>query len=128
MTPHLPAVITFYSYKGGVGRTMLAANMGVALAQTGKTLIWDLDAEAPGLHCIRDLRAVGQIENGFFNWLLQWQEHGSPQQLSEALLAEFTQLICPSRFTNLAIMPALGDKAIAASLYHQIFAPRLTGL
>lgn len=120
MTPHLPAVITFYSYKGGVGRTMLAANMGVALAQTGKTLIWDLDAEAPGLHCIRDLRAVGQIENGFFNWLLQWQEHGSPQQLSEALLAEFTQLICPSRFTNLAIMPALGDKAIAASLYHQI--------
>lgn len=120
MTPHLPAVITFYSYKGGVGRTMLAANMGVALAQTGKTLIWDLDAEAPGLHCIRDLRAVGNIEHGFFNWLVQWQEQGSPKQLNEALLAEFTKLICPSRFTNLAIMPALGDKAIAASLYHQI--------
>lgn len=43
-------IITFYSYKGGVGRTMALANVAVLLAQWGhKTLIVDWDLEAPGL-------------------------------------------------------------------------------
>jgi len=43
-------VITFYSYKGGVGRSMAMANIGVVLAQWGyKTLVIDWDLEAPGL-------------------------------------------------------------------------------
>jgi MinD-like ATPase involved in chromosome partitioning or flagellar assembly len=43
-------VITFYSYKGGVGRSMAMANIAVLLAQWGKkTLIIDWDLEAPGL-------------------------------------------------------------------------------
>ena len=43
-------VITFYSYKGGVGRSMALANVAVLSAQSGyKTLIVDWDLEAPGL-------------------------------------------------------------------------------
>ncbi|MEM6426071.1 MAG: AAA family ATPase [Cyanobacteria bacterium P01_D01_bin.128] len=43
-------VITFYSYKGGVGRTMALANIATILAQWGyKTLLVDWDLEAPGL-------------------------------------------------------------------------------
>lgn len=43
-------IITFYSFKGGVGRTMALANVAVLLAQWGfKTLIVDWDLEAPGL-------------------------------------------------------------------------------
>jgi hypothetical protein len=43
-------VVTFYSYKGGVGRTMALANVAVLLARWGyKTLIVDWDLEAPGL-------------------------------------------------------------------------------
>jgi len=43
-------VITFYSYKGGVGRTMALANVATLLAKWGyKTLIVDWDLEAPGL-------------------------------------------------------------------------------
>ena len=43
-------VITFYSYKGGVGRSMTMANIAVILAQWGfKTLVIDWDLEAPGL-------------------------------------------------------------------------------
>lgn len=43
-------VITFYSYKGGVGRSLALANISVILAQWGyKTLIIDWDLEAPGL-------------------------------------------------------------------------------
>ncbi len=42
--------ITFYSYKGGVGRTMCLANIAVMLAKWGhKVLMVDWDWEAPGL-------------------------------------------------------------------------------
>lgn len=44
-------VFTFYSYKGGVGRSMAAANMAAVLAQRGhRVLLLDMDLEAPGLH------------------------------------------------------------------------------
>ena len=43
-------VVTFYSYKGGVGRTLALANIGVLLAKRGKrVLLMDWDLEAPGL-------------------------------------------------------------------------------
>ena len=43
-------IITFYSYKGGVGRTLALANIGVLLAKRGKkVLLMDWDLEAPGL-------------------------------------------------------------------------------
>lgn len=44
-------IITFYSYKGGVGRTFALANIAVLLAKRGKRmLLMDWDLEAPGLH------------------------------------------------------------------------------
>src|SRR5205823_883844 len=43
-------IVTFYSYKGGVGRTVALANIGVLLARRGKrVLLVDCDLEAPGL-------------------------------------------------------------------------------
>ncbi|MFD8496730.1 CATRA system-associated protein [Amycolatopsis sp. NPDC059657] len=44
-------VITFYSYKGGVGRSFTLANIAVLLARWGhRVLCVDWDLEAPGLH------------------------------------------------------------------------------
>jgi cellulose biosynthesis protein BcsQ len=44
-------IITFYSYKGGTGRTMALANAAWVLASAGKrVLMIDWDLEAPGLH------------------------------------------------------------------------------
>lgn len=44
-------VTTFYSYKGGSGRSMTLANVAWALATNGqKVLCIDWDLEAPGLH------------------------------------------------------------------------------
>ncbi len=44
-------IITFYSFKGGVGRTMALANVGCLIAARGlKVLLVDWDLEAPGLH------------------------------------------------------------------------------
>lgn len=43
-------VVTFYSFKGGVGRTMCLVNIASQLAQGGKkVLIADFDLEAPGI-------------------------------------------------------------------------------
>jgi len=52
-SPEPGRVITFYSYKGGTGRTMALANVACLLAQdplTGPVLTVDWDLEAPGLH------------------------------------------------------------------------------
>lgn len=46
-------IITFYSYKGGTGRSMTLANVACLLAQREKAapvLMIDWDLEAPGLH------------------------------------------------------------------------------
>jgi cellulose biosynthesis protein BcsQ len=43
-------VYTFYSYKGGVGRTMALANVATLLAKWGRSvLVVDWDLEAPGI-------------------------------------------------------------------------------
>jgi MinD-like ATPase involved in chromosome partitioning or flagellar assembly len=44
-------VVTFYSFKGGVGRSFTLANVAVLLARWGyRVLAIDWDLEAPGLH------------------------------------------------------------------------------
>ncbi|WP_062433027.1 FxSxx-COOH system tetratricopeptide repeat protein [Herbidospora daliensis] len=44
-------IVTFYSYKGGTGRTMALANTAWILAASGKrVLVVDWDLESPGLH------------------------------------------------------------------------------
>ena len=49
--------ITFYSFKGGVGRTMALVNVGAQLARMGrKVLLVDFDLEAPGLETFDRLR------------------------------------------------------------------------
>ncbi|WP_422771801.1 FxSxx-COOH system tetratricopeptide repeat protein [Plantactinospora sp. WMMC1484] len=47
----LGRIITFYSYKGGTGRTMALANVAWLLASNGhRVLTIDWDLESPGLH------------------------------------------------------------------------------
>ncbi|HTJ35502.1 MAG TPA: TIR domain-containing protein, partial [Dactylosporangium sp.] len=44
-------IVTFYSYKGGSGRTMTLANVAWILASNGyRVLVVDWDLESPGLH------------------------------------------------------------------------------
>jgi len=59
-------VITFYSYKGGTGRSMALANVACLLAKGSEgdkqVLMIDWDLEAPGLH--RFFRDLFQNEGG----------------------------------------------------------------
>ncbi|MBC6417352.1 MAG: AAA family ATPase [Prochloron sp. SP5CPC1] len=67
----MSSIVTFYSYKGGVGRTMAVANIAILLAQLGlRTLVVDWDLEAPG------------IERYFRNW--QTKRDGLLTLLTEA--------------------------------------------
>ena len=51
-------VITFYSYKGGVGRSMAVLNTGALIASRGfRVLIIDFDLEAPGLSHLNEKNA-----------------------------------------------------------------------
>ncbi|MCK4762284.1 MAG: NACHT domain-containing protein, partial [Candidatus Aminicenantes bacterium] len=72
--------ISFYSYKGGVGRTLSLVNVAAALAKEGKSvLIWDLDLEAPGIQTFPLLNRFGieeEIKTGVIDILLDFQEKG----------------------------------------------------
>ena len=51
-------ITTFYSFKGGVGRTMALVNVAVELAQRGRrVLAVDFDLEAPGLDTFNIFRS-----------------------------------------------------------------------
>lgn len=55
--------LAFYSYKGGVGRSLFLANAARYLASIGKSVVaLDLDFEAPGLHY--KLRRAASPEGG----------------------------------------------------------------
>ena len=55
-------ITTFYSFKGGVGRSMALANVAVELAKRGRrVLAVDFDLEAPGLDTFDILRPQGEV-------------------------------------------------------------------
>ena len=48
--PKTPRVVSFYSFKGGVGRTTALASVALQLARSGqRVVLLDFDLEAPGL-------------------------------------------------------------------------------
>lgn len=76
-------LLTFYSYKGGVGRTMALANIAVLLAMWGKkVLIVDWDLEAPGVeHFLFKGTEIGIVQkrDGLIDLLTVLSEKGIPR-------------------------------------------------
>lgn len=70
--------ITFYSYKGGTGRTLLVAHTARFLALSGKRVVAvDLDFEAPGLHY--RLLAAAPVTTGVVDYLAaSLEQHRAP--------------------------------------------------
>lgn len=71
--------ITFYSFKGGVGRTMALVNTAVELARRGrKVLLVDFDLEAPGLNTYELLRSE-KPRSGIVEYVTEFRNtHRSP--------------------------------------------------
>lgn len=113
--------VTFYSYKGGVGRTVLAANIAVLLARHGKTLLCDFDLEAPGLHRIADLSTSRENRGGFFEWLLDWQEKRHFDPPSARDLDALARCALPAeKQDRLFLLPAHATHANPAQLYQAV--------
>src|ERR1051325_9490843 len=71
--------ITFYSYKGGVGRTLLLANVAKYLSRFGqKVFAIDFDLEAPGLHYKFGLSnsADSSISRGLVDYIHSYSNEG----------------------------------------------------
>lgn len=80
--------ITFYSYKGGVGRTLALANCARALVASGKKIVlMDFDLEAPGLHHFQPFQPNSRIKRpqGFAEYLEASLNHGPPASLDAYL-------------------------------------------
>jgi cellulose biosynthesis protein BcsQ len=69
-----PQVFTFYSFKGGVGRSMAVLNVAYALAGRGRNvLVLDMDLEAPGLSgFLRRKQEIGKLADCDVIDLVQW--------------------------------------------------------
>ncbi|MBN1937393.1 MAG: SUMF1/EgtB/PvdO family nonheme iron enzyme [Anaerolineae bacterium] len=77
-------IYTFYSYKGGVGRSMALANVAELLYQAGlKVLVVDWDLEAPGLEKFFPVNLEQVLERpGIIDMLVSYKE-----QMSQGLPA-----------------------------------------
>jgi hypothetical protein len=68
----MPPIVSFYSFKGGVGRTTALAALAVQWARAGKrVLVMDLDLEAPGIGSVFPAGNSGP-EVGVLDYLLEY--------------------------------------------------------
>jgi tetratricopeptide (TPR) repeat protein len=78
--------ITFYSYKGGVGRSMALSNVASRLAELGKSVcVIDFDLEAPGLHFkFPKFHKIENIEKGIVDYISAFHTEGKmPESIKD---------------------------------------------
>lgn len=70
-------ILTFYSYKGGVGRTLALVNVANRLAELGKKVcVMDFDLEAPGLDSKYQGVLKQKIGQGLVDYIHSYSCHG----------------------------------------------------
>ena len=76
-------ITTFYSFKGGVGRTMALVNTAVTLALRGRrVLVVDFDVEAPGLDTFDVLRPRDEVP-GLINFVAEYLRSGEAPDVAD---------------------------------------------
>lgn len=103
-------IISFYSYKGGVGRTIALIETAYNLIKAGKrVLLLDLDIEAPSLHNIfaEKVNAVGTgVEYGIVEYLYR-------KTVQKQNDVSIEHIFCPLELQNvpgeLFLIPALKE-------------------
>jgi MinD-like ATPase involved in chromosome partitioning or flagellar assembly len=85
--------ITFYSYKGGVGRSMALSNIATRLAEIGKKVcIIDFDLDAPGLHFkFQEYERPGKIEKGLIDYIYRY----AVEDIAEKKIKDFSLQLKP---------------------------------
>ena len=108
-----PYIISFYSFKGGVGRTTAAAMTGLKLARDGKRVcLIDMDLEAPGLSHF----APEKTQAGIIDYLLEqplFQD--APLEMDDYLVRLLDEIV-ENRGGELWLLP-VGDLENGANNY-----------
>lgn len=100
--------ITFFSYKGGVGRTLAATNFAVYLAKLGlKVVILDFDLDAPGVDSKFPGFKLPEGHLGLIDYILKFQRDGSPPGPINEILFD-VPISSPRRDCVVGLIPA-GD-------------------
>ena len=82
--PEGPPIVSFYSYKGGVGRTTALAAVAANLARAGKRVaVVDLDLEAPGASAIAPPSSAPPPAVGVVDYLLERSLTADPLEFGE---------------------------------------------
>lgn len=75
----MSSIITFYSYKGGVGRSMALANIAFELSKRKfKVLVVDWDLEAPGIERYFSSFKIENSSEGLLQLLLAFKDDSKP--------------------------------------------------
>ena len=91
--------------KGGVGKTLIAANMAITLARSGaKVIAFDLDLGGANLHT-----CLGAVNSGNLPSLSDYFEEK---------VSDLRELVVPTKVNNLSIIAGAGDNVTIANLPH----------
>jgi MinD-like ATPase involved in chromosome partitioning or flagellar assembly len=100
--------ITFFSYKGGVGRTLATANFAVYLAKLGlKVVIMDFDLDAPGVDSKFQDFTLPSGQLGLIDYILRFQRDGSDPGPINGIVCT-VPISSPRQEYSLSLIPA-GD-------------------
>lgn len=70
--PNRPQIVTFYSFKGGVGRSTALGMVGISLAQRNRrVVIIDFDLEAPGISALLQSNSTNEEQYGVLDYIHQ---------------------------------------------------------
>jgi cellulose biosynthesis protein BcsQ len=114
----LGKIITFYSYKGGTGRSMALANIACLLAKAEarpKVLVIDWDLEAPGLHRyfaaksekLKDTKQIGLINYFWSLHKILDSSHSTQGKIMPRHEGEIDDILPIDRFVIRDVVPGV---------------------
>ncbi len=105
LTPRIPHTVTFYSFKGGVGRTIALTHVAWILAERGhKVVAVDLDLEAPGLSTA--FKLMPQPQYGIVDYFYERAYLPDGSDASIAIGDIFGEVNIPDASGRLFVVPA----------------------
>lgn len=115
-----PRTITFYSFKGGVGRTLALLNVAVLLARVGqRVVVVDMDLEAPSFERYRAIQPPEAEHLGISDYILE-RLVGRERELNPYC---YTSRSIPGVDDRLVIVPAGRRPRELAEEVARIYAP-----